>query len=109
MQPATQIPAGTSKAMKQRLDQYLQEICSLMRDVDPDRIRERIVELAAVYHASVWDYENSSTIAERRKRVRSMLSTMGRVIEDAQPIFDTLGEMTKDDGDFCRGGFGETI
>src|SRR4051812_42871489 len=68
MQPATQIPAGTSKAMKQRLDQYLQEICSLMRDVDPDRIRERIVELAAVYHASVWDYENSSTIAERRKR-----------------------------------------
>src|SRR4051812_31104623 len=46
----TQIPSGTSNAIRKRADQYLSDLCSYMPHVDPARVRERVRELAAVYH-----------------------------------------------------------
>src|SRR4051794_21556106 len=80
-----------------------------MPHVDPARVRERVRELAAVYHASVWDYKNSSTIAERRKRARAMLAAISKVMEAGNPIIDTFKIMAHDDTELCRGSLGKTL
>ena len=105
----TRIPAGTANAVKKRTDQYLSELCKYMTHADPDRVRERVGELAGVYHASVWDYESSSTIAERRKRIRAMLAAMLKVEEAGAAIFETFTNMVDDDLDFCKGAFGTAL